>query len=157
MVQYEKIPTFCFFCGMIGHEVTECGDGVHEQNRCEWGDWHRVPFFAALGGREENSHRRGRGGGRGRGRGRNQFAGSKHDVDDMETSDDDDGGSDAEKNSRMMEDLEAHGKGLVAQHVKLLENSPQDSMVMSPQKEQEKKRMKRSKDGSDVKINPESI
>jgi hypothetical protein len=29
LVQYEKLPSFCFFCGCMDHEVTECGDGVH--------------------------------------------------------------------------------------------------------------------------------
>jgi hypothetical protein len=29
LVQYEKLPAFCFHCGHLGHEVTECGDGVH--------------------------------------------------------------------------------------------------------------------------------
>ena len=37
LVQYEKLPGFCFHCGMIGHEVTECGDGVHNKSNCEWG------------------------------------------------------------------------------------------------------------------------
>jgi hypothetical protein len=36
LVQYEKIPGFCFHCGMMGHEVTECGDGVHSRDKCEW-------------------------------------------------------------------------------------------------------------------------
>jgi len=42
LVQYEKLPSFCFFCGCMGHEVTECRDGVHSKARCQWGDW--LPF-----------------------------------------------------------------------------------------------------------------
>lgn len=26
-------------CGLMGHTVEECGDGVHDPNKCEWGDW----------------------------------------------------------------------------------------------------------------------
>ena len=37
LVQYEKLPTFYFFYGCIGHEVVECGDGVHPKEKCEWG------------------------------------------------------------------------------------------------------------------------
>jgi hypothetical protein len=44
LVQYEKLPSFCFFCGCMGHEATECGDGVHTKASCHWGDWMRVPF-----------------------------------------------------------------------------------------------------------------
>jgi hypothetical protein len=44
LVQYEKLPSFCFFCGCMGHEVIECGDGVHTKASCHWGDWLRVPF-----------------------------------------------------------------------------------------------------------------
>jgi hypothetical protein len=29
LVQYEKLPSFCFFYCCMDHEVTECGDGVH--------------------------------------------------------------------------------------------------------------------------------
>ena len=36
-IQYEKLLVFCDFCGMMGHEVTECGDGVHKPEECEWG------------------------------------------------------------------------------------------------------------------------
>lgn len=37
LVQYEKLPTFCFVCGMMGHDATECGDGVHEASKYGWG------------------------------------------------------------------------------------------------------------------------
>jgi len=46
LVQYEKLPAFCFFCWCLGHEVTECGDGIHSKKSCGWGDWLRVPFLA---------------------------------------------------------------------------------------------------------------
>jgi hypothetical protein len=36
-VYYEKLPEFCFFCGKLGHDVTECGDGVHPKSECQWG------------------------------------------------------------------------------------------------------------------------
>jgi hypothetical protein len=62
LVQYEKLPSFCFFCGILGHDVSECGNGVHPKESCDWGDWLRVPFMAFAGTREDQ-------GGRGRGRG----------------------------------------------------------------------------------------
>jgi hypothetical protein len=43
-VQYERLPDFCKFCGLLGHEVRECGDGVHEEDKCQWGDWLKVVF-----------------------------------------------------------------------------------------------------------------
>jgi hypothetical protein len=111
-VQYEKIPMFCFHCGFVGHEVIECGDGVHEKNKCKWGDWLRVSFLAALGGRDDNRRGRGRGGGRGRGRGRGQVVDSEEDIEEMDTSNGEEGDSDAEKNSRKREVTEIDGKGL---------------------------------------------
>jgi len=67
LVQYEKLPSFCYFCGHIGHEVYECGDGIHPKETWGWGDWVRVSF-ASLGAGRDDRGGRGRGG-RGRGRG----------------------------------------------------------------------------------------
>lgn len=44
LVQYEKLPSFCYHCGLIGHELTECGDGTHKPEDCHWGDWLLVKF-----------------------------------------------------------------------------------------------------------------
>lgn len=44
LVQYEKLPVFFYVCGLMGHELTERGDGVHEINNCQWGDWLVVKF-----------------------------------------------------------------------------------------------------------------
>jgi hypothetical protein len=60
-VKYEKLPTFCGHCGMIGHWFEECGTGEHDGSKLEWGD-----FILADGGRGRG---RGRGLGRGRGSG----------------------------------------------------------------------------------------
>jgi hypothetical protein len=45
-VKYEKLPTFCGNCGMIGHWHEECGDGVHDESKLQWGN-----FILADGGR----------------------------------------------------------------------------------------------------------
>ena len=80
LVQYEKLPTFCFFCGCIGHKVVECGDGVHPKEKCEWGEWLRVAFMPSAMVRNE---RGGRGGGRGRGRSFGRGNGGIEDSDEM--------------------------------------------------------------------------
>lgn len=55
-VKFEKLPVFCYMCGLLGHWHEECGTGDHKEEEMEWG-----PFVLAP--------RRGRGGG-GRGTGR---------------------------------------------------------------------------------------
>ena len=32
-VEYEKLPEFCNFCGLIGYTVLECGDGIYTRKR----------------------------------------------------------------------------------------------------------------------------
>lgn len=47
-VEYEKLPWFCYFCGRIGHTVMECGDGIHEEDECEWGEWLLVNYDSQI-------------------------------------------------------------------------------------------------------------
>lgn len=48
-VEYEQLQDFCDFCGVIGHTVLECGDGIHKAKDCEWGDWLLVNFDDTTG------------------------------------------------------------------------------------------------------------
>ena len=76
-VKYEKLPVFCFNCGECGHWHEECGDGVHDETKFEWGDFvlaDNIRFRQP--GRGGFGNQRGRGGPRnagGRGRGREQY------------------------------------------------------------------------------------
>jgi hypothetical protein len=63
----------------------------------------------------------------------------------METSADDEENLDAALASRKREVMEVDGRGLVAKQVNLLESSTPPLSAMSPLKEQEKKRPRRSK------------
>ncbi|KAE8783713.1 hypothetical protein D1007_42807 [Hordeum vulgare] len=38
-VKYEKIGFFCEVCGIMGHSLEECGDGVHDPDEIEYGNW----------------------------------------------------------------------------------------------------------------------
>lgn len=68
-VKFEKLPVFCYMCGMLGHWHEECGSGEHTEKDMEWG-----PFILAA--------RRGRGGRtRGSGRGFGRSSGSVHEHD----------------------------------------------------------------------------
>lgn len=31
LVRVENLLDFCYFCGVIGYEVTECGDAIHKR------------------------------------------------------------------------------------------------------------------------------
>ena len=141
LVQYEKLPSFCFYCGCIGHEVTECGDGTHEKQSCQWGDWLRVPF-APLSGREDQ--RGGRGGGRGRGRGRSGGRGEGYHDDELTDivmeEEQDHGKALVLKKGLMEED----GSGRVAMQVNRFEQPSQVDPDISPLKEQDKKRPRRN-------------
>lgn len=41
-VKFEKLPTFFYSCGIIGHWHEECGIGDHDTLKFEWG-----PFILA--------------------------------------------------------------------------------------------------------------
>ena len=41
-VKFEKLPTFCYECGTMGHWYEECGTGEDDVAKCEWG-----PFILA--------------------------------------------------------------------------------------------------------------
>jgi hypothetical protein len=85
LVQYEKLPIFCFHCGLMGHELTECGDGTMKEEDCEWGTWLVVQFGSTRGGRKEGVSSRGRGAMRGRGRGRGAREGVEEEDLEMDT------------------------------------------------------------------------
>ncbi|KAE8778099.1 putative disease resistance protein RGA3 [Hordeum vulgare] len=52
LVKFEKLPTFCHACGLMGHWYEKCGRGEHDVTKFEWGNFLLTP-------------RRGRGGGHG--------------------------------------------------------------------------------------------
>lgn len=33
--KYERLPTFCFKCGRIGHQIMECDENIEEKESCE--------------------------------------------------------------------------------------------------------------------------
>lgn len=142
LVQYEKMPHFCFHCGLIGHEVLECGDGVHDKETCQWGEWLRVPFIPMV--RESNDSWRGRGrrggGGRGRGRGA-EFDEVGEDMDYTEQ-------VDMNEDLRDGSDDVVGEKGVVVKQVHLLENTPANLIIATSPQIQEKKRLRRSEESS---------
>ncbi|KAM0824542.1 hypothetical protein ACQ4PT_070130 [Festuca glaucescens] len=68
-VKYEKIGYFCAVCGVMGHDMEECGDGVHSPDKEQWGKWLYAKrrtqagmMFAPRGGMGGRLGGRGRGG-----------------------------------------------------------------------------------------------
>jgi hypothetical protein len=43
-VLYEKMPKFCALCGQMGHGELECGDGVHNVHKNQYGTWMLSPI-----------------------------------------------------------------------------------------------------------------
>ncbi|KAE8799307.1 hypothetical protein D1007_25438 [Hordeum vulgare] len=70
-VKYEKVGFFCEVCGVMGHVLEECGDGVHGPDEVQYGQW-MVANRRSLAANQYPQHssnpprtrgRRGRGGG----------------------------------------------------------------------------------------------
>lgn len=66
-VKFEKLPTFCYMCGMLGHWHEECGTGEHVKGEMEWGEF----ILATLRDRGGRGRGSGHGAGRTMGRGWN--------------------------------------------------------------------------------------
>ncbi|KAE8789005.1 putative disease resistance protein RGA3 [Hordeum vulgare] len=58
-VKFEKLPVFCYMCGLLGHWHEECGSGEHESKDMEWG-----PFILAARRNTNPNRNAGRGFGR---------------------------------------------------------------------------------------------
>lgn len=69
-VFYEKIPKFCYVCGLLGHTYLEHGNGKHEEKDMDWGEWLLAPMVAppfsrgGMAGGRRGGRRSGAGGGR---------------------------------------------------------------------------------------------
>ena len=106
--------------------MTECRDGLHKKEDCQWGDWLLANFNQNAGGRGEGRDARTRGGmawcGRGRGSGRNN--GKEVDTEDMEVYEEDVDGSNRDSLRRKRDVSESGNSGTVVGKVQLLENGP---------------------------------
>ncbi|KAM0920779.1 hypothetical protein ACQ4PT_007266 [Festuca glaucescens] len=76
-VKYEKIGYFCDVCSVMGHDMEECGDGIHKPEDVQYGKWMIARRRTLLGGQYVfRAPSFGRSRGRGRG-GRGDFAGPR--------------------------------------------------------------------------------
>jgi hypothetical protein len=98
-VKYEKIGYFCHVCGILGHDMEECGDGVHKLEVVQYGAWMLAKRRAQIGGTfNGRASSAGRTGGRGRG-GRGDFSAfrKRTSIDAFETDIDDTASSPVKK------------------------------------------------------------
>lgn len=78
LLKYEKLPTFCKACGLMGHWHEDCGTGEHDETKLEWGSFilaarrGRGAGRGGRGGRQREVDDEDIGGGRGNGPGRGQ-------------------------------------------------------------------------------------
>jgi hypothetical protein len=138
----------------MGHIVTECGDGIHGEDQCQWDNWLKVMFEANV------TYGDGRGTtgcsgvlGRGRGRGRVPGEPNVSKATDMDWGSVGGGatGQGARKRPRGGNNLIGASPGSVAQQVNLLEYGKGDNNLeksqSSPQKEHALKRQKKVVNG----------
>lgn len=144
LVQYEKLPIFCYVCGLVGHEMTECGDGVHDEASCGWGDWLLVKFSVGLPARGP-ARGDGRGGAWSRGRGRGRGINPNYNYEDLSD-------QDMEVEDSRKTGIKRPGEGetkitdtsiIVANRVNALEKGSASQPPASPNAKQEKKRSRK--------------
>ncbi|XP_074289141.1 uncharacterized protein LOC141614281 [Silene latifolia] len=41
-VKYERLPTFCYGCGLIGHREKDCDEGPYDEEDLKFGEWLRA-------------------------------------------------------------------------------------------------------------------
>ncbi|XP_074306618.1 uncharacterized protein LOC141641875 [Silene latifolia] len=41
-VKYERLPNFCYGCGLMGHGERDCDEGPYEEHELQFGDWLRA-------------------------------------------------------------------------------------------------------------------
>ncbi|KAM0845276.1 hypothetical protein ACQ4PT_056479 [Festuca glaucescens] len=76
-VKYEKIGYFCDVCGVLGHDLEECGDGIHKDEDIQYGKWMLAKRRSQISGVPSfRASFPGHFGGRGRG-GRSGFEGAR--------------------------------------------------------------------------------
>ena len=54
--KYERIPTLCFRCGRIGHDVKHCSDtAVRHKTNTQYGDWLKAGWDSKGGPRRSQT------------------------------------------------------------------------------------------------------
>ena len=47
--RYERLPTFCFQCGRLGHDEKHCKELLEQQNPKQYSDWLRAQGNSKMG------------------------------------------------------------------------------------------------------------